>query len=69
MTVGHAADQEPDTARRAKILARAEKMLLDDEGVAPMFFVVNRNLVSPRVTGWAHNAPNFHRTRWMCLRT
>lgn len=64
-----AADQEPDAARRAKILARAEKMLLDDEGVAPMFFVVNRNLVSPRVTGWAHNAPNFHRTRWMCLRT
>jgi oligopeptide transport system substrate-binding protein len=61
------ADQEPDIARRAQILARAEQTLLDDEGVLPMYFVVNRSLVSRRVTGWVHNAPNFHRTRWMCL--
>jgi oligopeptide transport system substrate-binding protein len=63
-----AADQEPDAARRAVVLARAEKLILDDEAVAPIFFVVNRNLVSPRVTGWAPTAPNFHRTRWMCLK-
>jgi oligopeptide transport system substrate-binding protein len=61
------ADQEPDAARRAAILARAEQLMLDDEGIAPIYFVVNRNLVSPRVTGWTGNAPNFHRTRWMCL--
>jgi oligopeptide transport system substrate-binding protein len=63
-----AADQEADAGKRARILARAERLILDDEAVAPIFFVVNRNLVSPRVTGWAANAPNFHRTRWMCLR-
>ena len=62
------ADQEPDAAVRARILARAEKLILDDEATAPIFFVVNRNLVSRRVTGWADNAPNFHRTRWMCLK-
>ena len=61
------ADQEPDEARRAQILALAEQRLLDDEGVAPLYFVVNRNLISTRVTGWTANAPNFHRTRWMCL--
>lgn len=60
------ADQEPDAAKRAAILARAEKLVLDDEGVIPIYFVVNRNLVSRRLTGWADNAPNFHRTRWMC---
>lgn len=62
------ADQEPDAARRAGILASAERLILDDEATAPIYFVVNRNLVSRRITGWADNAPNFHRTRWMCLR-
>jgi oligopeptide transport system substrate-binding protein len=62
------ADQEPDAVKRARILARAEQLILDDEATVPMFFVVNRNLVSRRVTGWVDNAPNFHRARWMCLR-
>jgi oligopeptide transport system substrate-binding protein len=62
------ADQEPDAGKRARILARAEQLMLDGEGLVPLFFVVNRNLVSRRVTGWADNAPNFHRARWMCLR-
>jgi oligopeptide transport system substrate-binding protein len=62
-----AADQEPDEARRAAILARAEQLMLDDEGMAPIYFVVNRNLVSRRVTGWVNNAPNFHRARWLCF--
>ena len=62
-----AADQEPDAGKRAQVLARAEQLILDDEAVAPIFFVVNRNLVSRRVTGWTDNAPNFHRARWMCL--
>ncbi|WP_293901688.1 peptide ABC transporter substrate-binding protein [Phenylobacterium sp.] len=62
------ADQEADEARRARILARAEQLMLDDEGTAPLYFVVNRNLVSRRVTGWVNNAPNFHRARWLCLK-
>jgi oligopeptide transport system substrate-binding protein len=64
----NAADQEPDLVRRAGVLARAEQVMLDDEAIVPMYFVVNRSLVSPRVTGWQSNAPNFHRTRWMCLK-
>lgn len=62
------ADQEPDIRRRAQLLAQAEQLMLDDEGIVPMFFVVNRNLVSRRVTGWVDNAPNFHRARYLCLR-
>ena len=62
-----AADNEPDLERRARILAEAEQLVLDDEATIPIFFVVNRNLVSPRVTGWVDNPPNYHRTRWLCL--
>ena len=61
------ADQEPDVSARAQILARAEQLMLDEEAIAPLFYVVNRNLIGKQVTGWVGNAPNFHRTRWMCL--
>jgi oligopeptide transport system substrate-binding protein len=63
-----AADHEPDAGKRAQILARAEALLLADEGTAPIYFTVNRALVSPRVTGWQGNPPDFHRLRWMCLK-
>ena len=62
------AAQEPDVDRRAAILAQAEQRMLDDEAMAPLYFVANRNLVSRRVTGWTDNAPNFHRARYLCLR-
>jgi oligopeptide transport system substrate-binding protein len=63
-----AADQEPDARRRAAILARAERTLLSDEAIAPIYFGVNRALVSPRVTGWVDNIEHRHRARWLCVR-
>jgi len=63
------ADLEPDEAKRAAILARAEQMMLDDEGTAPLFFVVNRNLINPKITGWVANSANFHRARWLCVKS
>jgi oligopeptide transport system substrate-binding protein len=63
-----AADREPDAAKRAEILAEAEQVMLNDEAMIPLFFVVNRNLVSPRVTGWVDNVENFHRARWLCMK-
>ena len=62
------ADQEPDAAKRAQILARAEQTMLDDEGMAPVYFVVNRNIVNPKITGWVDNSENFHRARWLCVK-
>jgi len=63
-----AADAEADAARRARLLGQAEQLMLDEEALIPVFFIVNRGLISPRVTGWADNAENFHRARWVCLR-
>lgn len=62
------ADREPDAIRRAAILAEAEQLMLDEEGVIPVFQVVSRALVSPRITGWTDNVENFHRARWVCVR-
>jgi oligopeptide transport system substrate-binding protein len=62
------ADREADAARRGQILVRAEQVLLDDEGTAPIDFSVNRALVNPRISGWVDNAENLHRSRWLCAR-
>ncbi|MCR5877908.1 peptide ABC transporter substrate-binding protein [Phenylobacterium sp. J367] len=62
------ADQEPDLVRRAALLSRAEQLMLGEEGTAPLFYQVTRALVNPRVTGWADNALNFHRARWLCVK-
>lgn len=62
------ADNEPNAQRRAGILQRAEQLMLADEAMIPVYFVVNRNLVSPRVTGWVDNVGNFHRARWLCVK-
>lgn len=61
------ADQEPDTTRRAALIARAEHMMLEDAPVAPVYFYVNKNLVSPGITGWVDNLLDHHRTRWLCM--
>jgi oligopeptide transport system substrate-binding protein len=63
-----AAEAEADMAKRAQILARAEQAMLDQAAMAPLYFIVNRNLVNPRVSGFTDNAPNFHRARWLCLK-
>jgi oligopeptide transport system substrate-binding protein len=63
-----AADHEPDAGRRGRLLARAEQALLNDEGIAPLYFGVSRSLVNPRITGWTDNLQNWHRARWLCVR-
>jgi oligopeptide transport system substrate-binding protein len=62
------ADQEPDAKVRAGYMAQAESIMLDDATVAPVFFYVNKNLVSPKVTGWVDNIIDHHRTRYLCVR-
>ena len=42
--------------------------MLAEEGTAPVYFLVNRALVNPRVTGWVDNALNYHRARWLCVK-
>jgi len=61
------ADNEPDVAKRAGYLAEAERIMLEDAPVAPIYFYVNKNLVNPRLTGWVDNIIDHHRTRYLCV--
>jgi len=60
-------DRERNVESRSALLRRAEQLLLDDVAVAPVFFGVARDLVSPQVKGWKDNVLNVHRTRFLSL--
>jgi oligopeptide transport system substrate-binding protein len=61
-----AASQERDLQERAALFAQAEKIMLEDHPITPMWFQVTKNLVDPNLDGWAENAEDNHRSRWLC---
>ncbi|HVU21509.1 MAG TPA: peptide ABC transporter substrate-binding protein [Rhizomicrobium sp.] len=60
-------DNERNAKARSEYLAQAEQVVLDDAAVAPVFFGVTRDLVSPQVKGWISNNINVNRTRYLSL--
>jgi oligopeptide transport system substrate-binding protein len=60
------AGQEPDAKRRAELLKQAEQIMLEDAPIAPLYYLVNKSLVNPRITGWVDNLTDKHRVRYLC---
>lgn len=56
-----------DTARRAAVIEEAERALLGDYPIAPLYFMTNKHLVAPRVSGFRPNALDRHPSRWLRL--
>lgn len=57
---------ERDPAKRAELFAQAEKVMLEDFPITPMWIQVTQNLVDPTLTGWEDNAKDNHRSRFLC---
>lgn len=62
----NAADQEPNAAKRADDMRRAETVMLADSALVPVFFYINKNLVNPTITGWVDDINDHHRGRYLC---
>ena len=61
-----AADQlDPDTRRL--LLEEAERALLADHALIPIYFLVSRHLVSRQVRGWGDNVLDYHYSRHLSL--
>jgi oligopeptide transport system substrate-binding protein len=52
------ATRQPDPLRRRALLEEAERLMLADHPVLPLYFYVNKHLVSPRLAGWTDNVMN-----------
>jgi oligopeptide transport system substrate-binding protein len=56
-----------DPAQRLSLLQEAEKIMLDDVPLIPLYFYVSKHLVKPRVRGWRDNALDIHLTRHLAI--
>ena len=61
-----AADQV-DPARRRLFLEEAERVLLADHPVMPLYFYVSKHLVSLDVVGWGDNVLDYHYSQHLSL--
>jgi oligopeptide transport system substrate-binding protein len=54
------AAREPDEATRMQMLERAERILMDQLPIIPIYYYVSKNLVKPYVRGWYNNLQDLH---------
>jgi oligopeptide transport system substrate-binding protein len=61
------AAEQIDFKRREIILGEAESVMLADHPVIPIYFHVNKSMVSQRVEGWGDNVLNYHYSQQLSL--
>lgn len=62
------ADLEPDPVKRGDYLSKAERIMVNDAPIIPIYYAISRNLVNPRITGWVDNIVDWHRLRYLCMK-
>jgi ABC-type oligopeptide transport system substrate-binding subunit len=63
------AAEETDPDQRKLLLADAEGVVLRDHPLIPLYFYVNKSMVSKRVKGWGDNVLNYHYSQHLRLVT
>ena len=61
------AAEQVDPDRRRLYLEEAERVLLADHPVIPLYFYVSKHLVSPKVAGWGDNVLDYHYSQHLSL--
>jgi oligopeptide transport system substrate-binding protein len=63
-----AAAAEADVEKRRGLLEQAERVMLRDQPLLPLYFYVNKHLIKPEVEGWYDNAMNVVYSKDLVLR-
>jgi oligopeptide transport system substrate-binding protein len=63
----HSASEQLDLDRRRLYLEEAERVLLADHAVIPLYIYVSKHLVKPDVEGWQDNILNYHYSQHLSL--
>ena len=58
---------QADPARRRALLEEAERVMLVDHPLLPIYFYVNKHLIKPYVRGWTENVVNIQYSRSLRL--
>ena len=61
------AAEQVDLDRRRRYLEEAERVMLADHPVIPIYFYVSKHLVSPQVQGWGDNVLDYHYSQHLSL--
>jgi len=61
------AAEQVDLDRRKLYLEEAERVMLADHPIIPLYFFVSNHLVSPDVRGWADNVLDYHYSHHLSL--
>lgn len=61
------AAEQTDMSRRRLYLEEAERVLLDDHVIIPIYFYISKHLVSPRVSGWQDNVLDYHYSQHLSI--
>ena len=59
----HDAARQADAGQRRNTLEQAERVLLEDLPLAPIYFYASKHLVKPHIAGWEHNVLDYHYTK------
>ena len=59
---------QADPKHRQLFLEEAERVLLSEHPVIPIYFYVSKHLVSERVMGWQDNVLNYHYSKHLSLK-
>ncbi len=62
------AAEQVDPDRRRLYMEEAERVMLADHPVIPIYFYVSKHLVSPRVAGWGDNVLDYHYSQHLSLK-
>lgn len=62
------AEQTLDLEERAKLLAEAEKIVLQELPIIPLLYYSSRALVATNIEGWNDNIMDSHKTRWLSVK-
>lgn len=61
------ASSESDMKRRRALLEKAERLVLKDHPIIPLYYYVSRHLLQPFVLGWGGNVMDYHYSRHLRL--
>jgi len=59
------AEKETDSKKRVELMQQAEKVLLAEMPLIPIYYYTTQHLVKPAIKGWKDNVMDVHPTRFL----